>query len=79
MATFCSRHAFPFVALNLFSGEKYGYADQIIIKLQEWFGKNRKMMIFYDVACIYKSHALVSIESLTFRNILILTQKISSF
>jgi hypothetical protein len=60
MATYCARHAAPFVALNLFSGEKYGYGDLMLSKIQDDFGNHRTINVFYDVACKYKSHAKVT-------------------
>jgi hypothetical protein len=50
---FCARHEVPMSFIDMFTGERYCYCDTLMANLFKEYGTDRKVFLFYDVACKY--------------------------
>ena len=48
----CARHEIPLLAINMYTGERFDYADRLLQLLTENHSK-RTINVLYDVACRY--------------------------
>jgi hypothetical protein len=48
----CARHEIPLLAINMFTGERFEYADRLLQLLTEKHTE-RTVYVLYDVACKY--------------------------
>lgn len=53
-AVCCARHGYPLLCVDMFTGERYEYADYCLTTLFKKFPNADKYNIFYDVACQYR-------------------------
>jgi hypothetical protein len=51
----CARHEVPLANINMYVGERYAYADQIIQHLsRKHMHKDSKLVLYYDINCKYE-------------------------
>ncbi|KAI8914095.1 hypothetical protein BC831DRAFT_179627 [Entophlyctis helioformis] len=51
----CAPHEVPIYSVDLRTGERYAYLDEIMKRVLEQWPQN-KIFLFYDIACLYTKH-----------------------
>jgi hypothetical protein len=56
LGLFCARHGTPLVFADMFEGELFSLVDMVLEKYLETKTHIRKVFLYYDINCRYKSH-----------------------
>jgi hypothetical protein len=53
---FCARHGTPLLFLDIFTGERYGYIDMLLLEYLKDKNEVKNVLFYYDVGCRYITH-----------------------